>query len=341
MSLVRAELRRLAKRRITRWMTVLVLGLMATVAIVIAVENQKPGPAARAEAEAAAAREFQEQQTWMEQEIDACEQAHATGVDDEFYPADCEEIRTWYPAQEEMVEWNLPPAFEFRDEFPDMITVLAALLSMLAFVVGASVVGAEWRTGGMMNLLLWRPRRLQVLGTKLTALLGTLLGLGVLLGAAWTAAFWLIATYRGVTDGMTDGTWQSFALTGVRGMAMVLVAGTIGFTVASIGRHTAAAMGAAIAAIVVGVAGVAIVAQGMLQLQFFERWMWTTYVTAWLERSVVLQDWSVPCIPSGATGECEQPQYEITWQMAGVGMAIVVVLLLSVAMWQMRRRDVT
>lgn len=341
MSLVRAELRRLSKRRMTRWMLLLVLGLMATVAIVMALENQKPGPAAQAEAEAAAAREFQEQQGWMEQEIAACEEAHETGVDDDFYPADCEEIRTWYPSQEEMVEWNLPPTFEFRDEFPAMITVFAALLSMFAFVVGASVVGAEWRTGGMMNLLLWRPRRLQVLGSKLTALLGTLVGLGVLLGAAWTAVFWLIATYRGVTDGMTDGTWQSLALTGVRGITLVLVAGTIGFAIASIGRHTAAAMGAAIAAIVVGVAGVGIIAEGLLQLQFFERWMWTTYVTAWLDKTAVLRDWSVPCIPSGESGECEVPQYEITWQVAGVGMAVLVALLLGAAMWQIRRRDVT
>ena len=52
-----------------------------------------------------------------------------------------------------------------------MITTLAALLALVAFVIGASFVGAEWNSGGMMNLLLWRPQRLQVLGTKLAALL--------------------------------------------------------------------------------------------------------------------------------------------------------------------------
>jgi ABC-2 type transport system permease protein len=334
-SLLRAELRRISKRRLTRWMLLLVVVLMATVAIVIAWQNQKPGPAALAEAEAAAERQYQQEQVWIDPKIADCERvgAEAWGV------RDCEEI-VFQVEQEEMVEWFMPPAFEFRSEFPEMITVFAALLSLFAFIVGASVVGAEWRSGGMMNLLLWRPRRLQVLGSKLTALLGVLLLLGVVLGAAWTAAFWQVATYRGTTDGMTNGAWQSFGLTGIRGITLALVAGAVGFALASLGRHTAMAMGAAIAAVVVGLAGVAIVGE-MLELQFFQRWMWTSYVTAWLEKSLVIQDWSAPCLTSPTTGECAVPQYEITWQVAGVGMAAVVVLLLGAAMWQMRRRDVT
>ena len=38
----------------------------------------------------------------------------------------------------------------------------AAILALVGFVIGASFVGAEWSTGGMMNLLLWRPKRLTV-----------------------------------------------------------------------------------------------------------------------------------------------------------------------------------
>jgi len=51
-----------------------------------------------------------------------------------------------------------------------MVTTFAAVLALVAYIVGASFVGAEWSSGGMMNLLLWRPRRLQVLGTKLAVL---------------------------------------------------------------------------------------------------------------------------------------------------------------------------
>jgi hypothetical protein len=342
MSVVRAELRRLAKRRLARWMLALVLALMATVAVLAAANHQKPGPAALAEAERTAEREFQAQQIWLERDLENCERAQEAGEDAEQWPEDCEEIRSWHASQEEMVEWYMPPAFDFRDSFPAMITVLTALLAMFAFVVGASFVGAEWRSGGMMNLLLWRPRRGQVLAAKLAALLVPLLGLGVLLGAAWVGMFWLVATLRGITDTMTAGAWQSFGLTGLRGLALVLVAGTVGFAVASLGRHTAAAMGAAIAAFVVGVAGVGIIAGGMLQLQFFERWLWPTYVSAWLDKSVTLWDSGAPCeIDPRAPDACVVPTMEITWQSAGVGLAAVVAVVLAAALWQIRQRDVT
>lgn len=332
MSLIRAELRRFGKRRITRLMLGLVVALLATVAITIAVEHQKPGPAAVAAAEAAADREFRQQQRLIEEEVAACE-----ADPDRFGLADCEEIRQFWPTREQLVESNLPPAFEFRTGFRDMITVFVGVLALFAFLVGASFVGAEWRTGGMMNLLLWRPRRLQVLGGKLLALLAALLGLGVLGGAAWTGGLWLVASFRGITDTMTAGTWQSFGLDGVRGLALVLVAGAVGFALASLGRHSAMAMGTAIAGFVVGVAGVAIVANGLLQLPFWERWLWTTYVNAWLEGGAVVFNFRAPC---QGIGPCETPEYVVTWQMAGAGIAAAVVLLLGAAMWQMRRRDV-
>jgi hypothetical protein len=219
-----------------------------------------------------------------------------------------------------------------------MITVLASLLALFGFLVGASFVGAEWRSGAMTNLLLWRPRRLQVLGAKLVTLLGALLGLGVVLGAAWTAAFWLVASYRGITDPMTSGAWQSFALTGARALTVVLVAGALGFTLASLGRHTAMAMGAAIAAFVVGVIGVSI-AVFSTGVRFPERWLWPTYLQAWMEKSVTLQDFG-SCDFTILDG-CQPATMEITWRSSGIGMAVLVAALVGAAMWHMRTRDVT
>ena len=51
--------------------------------------------------------------------------------------------------------------FDFRDEFPIIADrVRRHPRPWSAFVIGASFVGAEWNSGGMMNLLLWRPQRL-------------------------------------------------------------------------------------------------------------------------------------------------------------------------------------
>jgi hypothetical protein len=163
----------------------------------------------------------------------------------------------------------------------------------------------------------------------------------VALGALWTGGFWLIASFRGITDTMTAGAWQSLGLAGLRGLALVLVSGALGFGFASLGRHTAMAMGTAIAAFVVGVAGVGIVAGGLLQLPFFERWLWTTYIRAWLDGSVELFDFSASCVATGPFEECALPRMVITWPAAGLVLAAAVGLVLGAAMWQMRRRDVT
>ena len=84
-----------------------------------------------------------------------------------------------------------------------MVTTFAAVLALVAYIIGASFVGAEWSSGGMMNLLLRRPQRLRVLGTKLAALLVFFTALTVVFSAVWTGVFYLIAQARGTTESMT------------------------------------------------------------------------------------------------------------------------------------------
>lgn len=341
MSLVRAEVRRLCKRRFTRWMLGFVILVLGAVVAGIAVSNQKPGPDARAEAEARAQQEYQNSLPWIEEEIRECERSRTTGERDSFapWPEDCQDIREWHPGPEEMVEWYLPPAFDFRGQFENLLVVFAGVLAMFGFIVGASFVGAEWRSGGMMNLLLWRPRRLQVLGAKLVTLVGGLAGVGVLLGVAWTASLWLTATFRGITDTMTAGAWQSFGLAGLRALVLVLVAGAAGFAIASLGRHTATALGAVLAAFVVGVIGVAAVVN-TAGTRYPEAWLWTSYVDAWMRRSVTFYDYR-SCEGFAGFQECLPAELTVTWQVAGLGIGAALVLLLGAAMWHMRQRDVT
>lgn len=341
MTLVRAETRRLFKRRFTRWMLVFVVLVLGTVVAGIAATNRAHTPAEVAAAEAEAGRFLAEQQRWMEQEIEACERAQESGdAIRQGLPGDCAEIRQWYEQDSEaFTEQFLPPTFHFRSQFGNLITVFAGLLALFAFIVGASFIGAEWRSGAMTNLLLWRPGRLGVLGTKLATLLAALTGLVVLLGAVWTAAFWLVATYRGVTDTMTSGAWQSFGLTGLRALALVLVAGAVGFAVSSIGRHTATALGAVIAAFVVGYVAVAALVNSV-RVSHPDAWLWPNYLAAWMSKSVTFTDFDA-CDFSGPGDLCEPEHYEITWQMAGIGMAGLVILLVGGALWHIRSRDVT
>lgn len=333
MSLFRAELRRLAKRRFPRWMLLVVLAVMAATVVGAFALHTKPGPEAEAQARAKAEETYAEQQRWMELEIAECEQS--TNIERNWGVTDCEEIRHRYGTEvEDMVEWFLPPAFEFRDDFPPMITVLTALLTAFGFIVGASFIGAEWRSGGMANLLVWQPRRLQVFLTKLGAVLVGTLGLGVLLGTVWTAAFWWVALQRGVAD-MSSGAWQSFALMGLRGVTLALVAAALGFAVASIGRHTAMALGAVVALAVAGYGMAVVMVMG--GVSSVERWLYNTYLQAWMNKSVVIYDYA-GC--DWSMGQCLPREIEITWQTSGLLLAAILLVVLGAAMWHLRRRDV-
>ncbi|MFC3504875.1 hypothetical protein ACFOOK_28450 [Micromonospora krabiensis] len=73
---------------------------------------------------------------------------------------------------------------------------------LFGFLVGASYIGADLNSGGVVNLLLWRPRRLAVLGAKLGTLLGSVLVLSLLASAAYLGTFWVIGQTAGLASGV-------------------------------------------------------------------------------------------------------------------------------------------
>ncbi|MEV1330303.1 ABC transporter permease subunit [Micromonospora costi] len=338
MSLYRTELRRLAKRRFTRYMTLLGLLVLAAVVVGTFVTNQKIDASVRAQAERQAEQQYQEQVRYSQQERTACERDKAAGAaDTNRYPPDCSMIQA-PPREAFQARWFLPSTFDFRESFAGTLVPFAAILALVGFVIGASFVGAEWSTGGMMNLLLWRPRRLTVLLTKLAALLTGLLAVTLPAAVLWFAGFWAVATFRGSTEKVTSGVWQSFALTGLRGVALVLAVTTIGFALASLGRHTAMALGGVVAVMVVGQFGLGILLS-MAGVRFPEAWLLPTYALAWMEKKVTLEDWQA--CNATFTGECRPDTFDVTWGQSSVLFAVGVAVVLGAAVWAMRRRDIS
>ncbi|MFC0503795.1 ABC transporter permease subunit [Micromonospora costi] len=338
MSLYRTELRRLAKRRFTRYMTLLGLLVLAAVVVGTFFTNQKIDASVRAQADRQAEQQYQEQVRYSQQERTACERDKAAGAADaNRYPPDCAMIQ---PPPREAFEsrWFLPSTFNFRESFAETLVPFAAILALVGFVIGASFVGAEWSTGGMMNLLLWRPRRLTVLLTKLAALLTGLLAVTLPAAVLWFAGFWAVATFRGSTEKVTSGVWQSFALTGLRGVALVLAVTTIGFALASLGRHTAMALGGVVAVMVVGQFGLGILLS-MAGVRFPEAWLLPTYALAWMQKKVTLEDWQA--CNATFTGECRPDTFDVTWGQSSVLFAVGVAVVLGAAIWAMRRRDIS
>ncbi|WP_067509891.1 ABC transporter permease subunit [Actinoplanes sp. TFC3] len=329
MSLYTAETRRLTKRRFTRFFLLGVVLVLAAVAVGMFITNEKSTPETVAAAQREADQNYQSALQQAAQDKAACE-AQANPQDN------CADM--WQPQPSDFqAEWFMPATFNFRKQFPDMLTTLAAILAVMAFVIGASFVGAEWNSGGMMNLLLWRPRRLQVLGTKLGALLVALTAVTAVLSAIWTGIFTVIANLRGSTESMTSGAWQSIALMELRGLVVVLAAGAIGFGLASIGRHTAVAMGVAIGVVVVFQFGLGTVL-ALAQVKFVDAYLIPAWAVAWMNKEVKLEDYN-SCVP-GPNG-CEADTLTLTWPMAGGLLAAVVIVVVGVTMWTMRKRDIT
>ncbi|MET0424654.1 MAG: ABC transporter permease subunit [Actinoplanes sp.] len=336
MSLYKAESRRLVKRRFTKLFSLSAVLILLLVAAAMFLSNEKVGPEQIASAKAEAQQQFQQSLASAEQEKKNCEAAQGTAAAGN-YPSNCADM--YQPTAEDYnPDWFMPATFEFVDEFPNMVTTLAAILAVVAFVIGASFVGAEWASGGMMNLLLWRPQRVRVLGTKLAALLVGLTALTVVLAAIWTGLFLLIGNLRGNTDGLTSGAWQSIGLMELRALGLVLVAGALGFGLASIGRHTAMALGAAIGVIVVFQFGLGTVLF-MANVKFAEAYLAPTWVTAWMAKEYKVEDFN-SCDFNSVSG-CQPDSLTVTWPMAGGLLAAVFVLVTAASLWTIRSRDIT
>jgi hypothetical protein len=312
MRLLRAELSRLFARRFTKLMLVALLVTLTLVGGVTVGETHRP-----------TAAELERAESMTAQARAQCEQEQPG----EFSPPgevfDCDEITT---------RDYLPYIMHFREQMPELLLVFTGLLALFGYLVGASVVGAEWSSGGMTNLLLWRPERIRLLLGKVVALTVGVFLSGIVLGGAWIGAIWLAARYRGELGSLTVGFWRSLGLDGARGMALALCAALVGAALASLGRRTAAALGVVIGYVVVWEIGARLI---MMMLRMVpDRFMLSSYVVALLDKKYVVNECSVPTSGGGGCGEV------IPWS-AGLGVVGGLTLFaIVVAVWSFRRRDV-
>ncbi len=312
MRLLRAELSRLFARRFTKLMLVALLITLSLVGGITMAETHRPAVAEleRAESQAAQARA-------------QCEQEQPG----EFAPPgeafDCNQITS---------RDYLPYVLHFREQMPALLLVFTGLLALFGYLVGASAVGAEWSSGGMTNLLLWRPERIRLLLGKLVAITVGVFLSGVVLGGAWIGAIWLTARYRGELGSLTLGFWRSLGLDGARGMALALCAALVGAALASLGRRTAAALGVVIGYLVVWEIGARLI---MMMLRMVpDRFMVSSYVMALLDKELRVPE----CASLEFDGSCDL--MVIPWS-AGLGVVGGLTLLMIVAaVWSFRRRDV-
>jgi ABC-2 type transport system permease protein len=141
--------------------------------------------------------------------------------------------------------------YYFLTTLTDTFRGTSFLCIVLAGVLGATFLGAEWHTGSMTTTLTWETRRIRLwVGKALAAAIVVFL-LVLLLQVVLGLLLTVVAALRGRTSG-TDAAWlaQTIAI-GLRVALLSAMAGTMAAAVAMVGRNTAAALG--IGAIYLGV----------------------------------------------------------------------------------------
>ncbi|MFY1598602.1 ABC transporter permease subunit [Micromonospora sp. WMMD737] len=335
MNLVRAELERLGARRFVQLMLVLLVLAFGVTAATTLASSHRPTAQEVFDAQQAAAAARSELERTHQLCLDR--QRGVVQADDvqEYVPDDCSEVDPALMERAPVASDYLAGVFTFAEEAKPLLYFLIAFLALFGFLVGASYIGADLNSGGVVNLLLWRPRRMTVLGTKLGTLLGGTALLSVLASAAYLGTFWLIAQVAG-RPGRLDGEfWGSLGANWGRGMLLVLLLTVVGFAVATLGRHTSAALGAIAGYLVVWELGARLVME-ILEVVKVDRYMLSSYAAALLNGRV--EFWDYRACDNGVSSSCDG-LYVVTWQPALVLLLGLTGALAAAAFVAFRRRD--
>jgi ABC-2 type transport system permease protein len=331
MNLVRAEASRLISRRFVQVMVVALLVAFGFTVLSVLSSSSAPTEQMWVEARAQAEQERQSMVRYRAQCLRAQDPEAPTSARDGF-PKNCDTINP----DNIRPESYLYGVFNFRSSIDGLVGFLTAYLAFFGFLVAASFIGAEMRSGGITNLLLWRPQRSTVLGTKLGVVLAGIAGLSTVFTAVYVGTFWAIARFSGWVGILEDGFWGDLALLCLRGITVALVASAIAFAIAAIGKHTAAALGVLVGYVVLWEGGARIVLD-VMGLGSSAPWFGSTYIGAWMIGELSYE--SCGRYTSYVYGDWESCQRFVYMWHGAVAMAVVAGLFLAGAFINFRRKD--
>jgi ABC-2 type transport system permease protein len=236
-----AELRRIAARRLVRLTVILAFVGIALGGVAAFVWSGSLSEDAYQQRVA----EAKTRQVAAEAQIDSCLRAHGVTPGDEV-PDDI--ARQCFPAK------NLghvdDPRFH-RNRLKGVLQGVSGALAVVGWALGASLVGAEFASRSMTTLLTWETRRGRVFLAKTIAAIAAMALLAVLVLTLVALAMWPALALHGAPLRPSDPSVASLVGLIARGVALTALASGMGFAIATIGRNTAAALGAGFAYIIV------------------------------------------------------------------------------------------
>lgn len=240
--LVAAELRRIMARRLVRLTLLLVVVGIAGGGLLAFVTSSSISEA-----------EFQQRveeahtrQQAQEAEIQACLRAHGVS-ESEGKPVSDSVARACFPDTNITAD---DPRFH-RTRLKGILQGVTGGLAIVGWALGASLVGAEFASRGMTTLLTWETRRNRVILAKTIATIAATAALAVLTLTLVALAMWPALASHGGPLRPSDPTVATLAGLIGRGTALAVLGAVMGFAIATIGRSTAAALGAGFAYVIV------------------------------------------------------------------------------------------
>ncbi|HKG49025.1 MAG TPA: hypothetical protein VKB14_01150, partial [Actinomycetales bacterium] len=269
-----AELGRLRRRRLV--VTLLLLGLAGVLVGMAVIFGTHSTDVAGARTEAT--RAAQEQAAANQEFEPGCRQ-------DPSIPEADKDIACSGPTADDLFQ---DPRFVAERGLPEIAISVAVTGALVAALVGATAVGADWSSRAMITLLTWEPRRLRLLGTRLAAV--------ALVCAAAGVVAQLLALGLGALTAQLRGTWAAPGADGIaglvphahfwrdllslqlRGVVLMVLAGVLAASVTTVTRHTGGLLGLLFAWFAVAENAVRILGSD----RGWPRWLLTENITAFL-----------------------------------------------------------
>ncbi|MBA3310177.1 MAG: ABC transporter permease subunit [Nocardioidaceae bacterium] len=229
------------------------------------------------------------------------------------------------------VDWFLDrPVLNPPELARDLSVALVLFLGVIAVLVGATMIGAEWSAGSVGTQLLFEPRRPRVWAAKAAAIALVT----AVMAAAVFAFVWLsiLATYAVWSDdGLPAGFFGDLSLTGARGAAFVAVGGLAGYAVTMAVRHTVAVVGLMFAYSVIG--------EGVLRsfLPRIEPLLVSNNAVAWIQDGHTIRTFPQQCFDEFS---CRPETTVIGLLDAAVYFGVVAAVMLMLSLFVFHRRDV-
>ena len=202
-----------------------------------------------------------------------------------------------------------------------------AAAAVLAFLVGATWIGAEWSSRSIVALLFWVPRRTQVMGAKLGVLALGAAAFGVVAQLAWLAMAGILRAFVGTADRLPEGFWGDLLATQGRSVLLVVLAALGGFGLANLVRNTGASLG-------IGFVYFAIIETAIGAFRpTWQPWLLTNNAAGLVvPDGLTLYIWERP-------NQMEPTEYLVTNLQGGILLTVVVAVVLGIGVVLFARRD--